>query len=113
MIRRQSNIELFRIVAMVGIVAYHAAWYSGLATRAYADPWKWDNALLLVLGAWGKTGINCFVLITGYFMCQRRLTAGRFLKVIGMTEFYAFVVLGAACVFGAEQITLVVVTTTS
>ena len=100
---RDSNFELFRIVAMMGIIAWHALWYSGLATRAYADPWNWSNALLLVLGAWGKTGINCFVLITGYFMCQRKLTIGRFLKVIGLTEFYAFLVLGLSVALGWQQ----------
>lgn len=102
---RNSNFELFRIVAMMGVVAWHALWYSGLATRAYADPWDWSNALLLVLGAWGKTGINCFILITGYFMCQRKLTLGRFLKVIGLTEFYAFVVFGVVLLLGWQTFT--------
>lgn len=102
---RQSNLELFRVTAMMGIVAWHALWYSGLATRAYAGPWNWSNAVLLVLGAWGKTGINCFVLITGYFMCQKKLTLGRFLKVIGLTEFYAFAVFGAALLLGWQAFT--------
>lgn len=100
---RQSNFEVFRIVAMMGIVAYHAAWYSGLATRAYENPWDGYNVLLLVLGAWGKTGINCFILITGYFMCESKLALGRFLKVIGITEFYAFFVLGVTCFLGWQE----------
>lgn len=106
---RQSNLELFRVVAMMGIVAYHAALYSGLAVRAYADPWCWSNAILLFLGAWGKTGINCFVLITGYFMCERKLTLSRILKVVGLTEFYAFAIWGVSLFGGWQQYVAVVV----
>lgn len=33
-----------------------------------------------LFGMWGKTGINCFVLITGYFMCKSQITLRKFLK---------------------------------
>lgn len=98
--KRLSNFELFRCVAMLAIVAYHAAWYSGLTRVAYADPWDWQSIWILLLGGWGKVGINCFVLITGYFMCERQMTLGRLVKLIGMTEFYAFFVLGVRFVLG-------------
>lgn len=100
--KRSSNIELFRIVAMLAIVAYHAAWYSGLTRVAYAEPWSWQSVWILLLGGWGKTGINCFVLITGYFMCERQMTLGRLAKLIGLTEFYAFSVLGVRFALGEE-----------
>ena len=31
---------------------------------------------------WGKTGINCFLLITGYFMCTSNITLRKFLKLM-------------------------------
>ena len=31
---------------------------------------------------WGKTGINCFLLITGYFMCCSQITIRKFIKLI-------------------------------
>lgn len=37
---------------------------------------------------WGKTGINCFVLITGYFMCKSEITLRKFLKLLLEIEFY-------------------------
>ena len=37
---------------------------------------------------WGKTGINCFVLITGYFMCKSQITLRKFLKLLLQIEFY-------------------------
>lgn len=36
----------------------------------------------------GKTGINCFVLITGYFMCKSQISLKKFLKILLEVEFY-------------------------
>lgn len=30
---------------------------------------SWVNQFYLIFGMWGKIGINCFALITGYYMC--------------------------------------------
>ena len=49
------------------------------------------SALLrcFALFGWGrKTGINCFVLITGYFMCQSQASMRKFLKLVLEVEFY-------------------------
>ena len=43
-------------------------------------------------GMWGKTGINCFVLITGYYMCKSDITLHKFLKLFLEIEFYALVI---------------------
>ena len=44
---------------------------------------------LLLFGWGGKTGINCFVLITGYFMCTSEITKKKFFKLLGERYFYA------------------------
>lgn len=41
---------------------------------------------------WGKIGINCFVLITGYFMCKSNITIRKFLKLFLQFEFYSIVI---------------------
>lgn len=46
------------------------------------------SIFLYLMGMWGKTGINCFVLITGYFMCKSHITARKFLKLLLEVEFY-------------------------
>lgn len=43
---------------------------------------------MLLFGGGGKTGINCFVLITGYFMCTSKITLRKFLKLLLWMEFY-------------------------
>lgn len=87
---RNSNIELFRIIVMLLIVAHHYVLGYGHTLR--------DNELtaqswfLYFYGMWGKTGINCFVLITGYFMCKSDITLRKFLKLLLEIEFYTVAV---------------------
>lgn len=90
--QRDSNFELFRIISMLLIVAHHYVVNSGLMTDMLAKPLQGNSIGLFILGAWGKTGINCFVLITGYFMCQSKITATKFLKLLFEVEFYKIVI---------------------
>ena len=106
---RDSNIELFRIITMLLIVAHHYVVNSGLATAngpIYADPLSWRSLFLLIVGAWGKTGINCFVLITGYYMCQSRITARKFAKLFFEWMFYRFLLQSIFWVTGYEPFSL-------
>lgn len=69
---RESGIELLRIVAMLMIIAHHFVNNSGIShLYDYSHP-SWRMFFLVVWGMWGKTAINAFVLITGYFMCEGR-----------------------------------------
>lgn len=89
--QRKSGIELFRIITMLVIVAHHYVVNSGLFTAEYIyseTNIKWNSLFLLLFGWGGKTGINCFVLITGYFMCKSNITLKKFLKLLLWMEFY-------------------------
>ena len=89
--RRESNIELLRIVAMFLIVAHHYVVNSGVGELMNVETDMAKTVWMQLFGMWGKTAINSFVLITGYFMCTSRLTARRFLKVFLEMVFYAWV----------------------
>lgn len=68
---RSSNFELYRIICMLMIVAHHYVVNSGLTCTdcLLKNDFTSSNSIFLVLfGAWGKTGINCFLMITGFFM---------------------------------------------
>lgn len=60
----------------------------------------------LLFGMWGKTGINCFVLITGYFMCQQQITLRKFLKLILQVEFYNLVISAVFLLVGFDGFTM-------
>lgn len=88
---RDSNLELYRIIVMLLIVAHHYVVNSGLMAAGgpiASSPLSFNSIFLLLFGAFGKTGINCFVLITGYFMCKSQITAKKFAKLFGEVVFY-------------------------
>lgn len=97
---RTSNLELFRIITMLMIVAHHYVVNSGLTQLIYADLSSGKSMFLLLFGAWGKTGINCFVLITGYFMCKSKITFKKFCKLLLEIEFYKIIIYFSFCVTG-------------
>ena len=66
---RDSNIELFRVITMLCIVAHHYVVNSGLLELIGKTESLTPNSIFLLLFGWGgKTGINCFLMITGWFM---------------------------------------------
>lgn len=102
---RESNIELFRIITMLLIVAHHFVVNSGLVAAGgpiYEDPMSWRSLFLLIFGAWGKTGINCFVMISGYFMCKSHISARKFAKLLCEVMFYRLAINLAFCVSGYQ-----------
>ena len=92
---RNSNIELFRIIVMIFIIAHHYVVSSGLASidgPIFSNPLSFKSIFLLLFGMWGKTGINCFVLITGFFMCKSNITVKKYMKILLEVYFYRILV---------------------
>ncbi len=89
---RESGIELFRIITMLVIIAHHYVVNSGLIDLIQESPLSLKSALLVIFGGGGKAGINCFILITGYFMCRSEITLKKFLKLIFEIEFYCIII---------------------
>lgn len=113
--QRESNIELFRIITMLVIVAHHYVVNSGLTVDGgpiYSAPMAGASIFLLLFGAWGKIGINCFVLITGYFMCESRITARKFVKLLFEVMFYRIVIQLIFWVTGYTPVTVISVAKT-
>ena len=105
---RDSNLELFRILVMLLIVIHHYVVNSGLMEPdgpIMANLYSWRSVFLLLVGAWGKTGINCFMLITGYFMCKSHITFKKYAKLLLEIYFYRFVISFAFIVTGYSAFT--------
>ena len=64
LIKRQSNLELLRILAMFLIVAHHFAVHGG---GNLINTFDFNHFWTQALSIGGKVGVNLFVLITGYF----------------------------------------------
>lgn len=85
---RNSNIELYRIIVMLLIVMHHYVVNSGLLDEMFKTPLAPESIFLYLFGMWGKTGIDCFVLITGYFMCKSSISLRKFIKLLLQIELY-------------------------
>ena len=103
---RRSNLELYRIIVMMLIVAHHYVVNSGLMEVMADDPMSSKSLYLYILGMWGKTGINCFVLITGYFMCRSNITLRKFLKLFLEVMFYNIMIWAIFVATGYESFSI-------
>lgn len=91
---RSSNLELYRIMCMLMIVAHHYVANSGLTSAdgpLMTDFTSGNSIFLTLFGTWGKTGINCFLMITGYFMCTSKITVRKFVKLMAQIYFYRWI----------------------
>ena len=106
-VERSSNLELYRIVCMLLIIAHHFVVNSGLTSVdgvMMTNPTNVKTLFLWMFGMWGKTGINCFLLITGYFMCKSEITIKKFVKFLLQIYLYKFVIFTIFLLTGYEAI---------
>ena len=101
--KRDSNLELFRILMMLQIVSHHYVVNSGVISEMCEDVMSFRNIYYSLFGMWGKIGINCFVLITGYYMCTSKITLYKFLKLFLEIVFYNVVITTVFMLTGYEQ----------
>lgn len=99
---RNSNLELYRVIVMFLIVAHHYVCH-GVSPEIKQTAPIGLSTMMLIFGGWGKVGINCFVLITGYFMCKSRFSAQKLLKLYLQITFYAVLIYGIFCLTGHEH----------
>ena len=95
---RQSNIELLRIVSMALIVLHHLVVHG---------PWNYvagptEAIAVNALAIGGKLGVDCFVLITGYFMVNSHFKIRSVLRIAVATWFYSWLFFALASLFMPE-----------
>ena len=104
---RSTNLELFRIISMLVIVAHHYVVNSGLIDMVYESTCLGLRDTFLLLFGWGgKTGVNCFILITGYFMCTSEITMKKYIKLLGERYFYCIIIFLIFLVSGYDNFSL-------
>ena len=86
---RQSNGELLRLLCMLMIVMHHFvvhAMYGNTLNLAVSEG-KWDEQLMLAMHCFFYIGVNCFVLLSGWFSI--RLKPRSALNLWAICFFYA------------------------
>lgn len=104
--KRKSNLELYRIILMLLIISHHYVINSGVIEVIRLEPLSIKAMFLYFFGAWGKTGINCFIMITGYYMCKNSISIKKFLKILLEVKFYSIIIYCIFIVTGYEKLSL-------
>ena len=88
--KRQTNFELLRIVAMLMIITLHYI-VKGFAVTNDADRTLMFYAMRLI-EAFCIVAVNCYVLISGYFLVESEWKAGRIISLLAQILFYSLLI---------------------
>ena len=89
--QRNASFELLRILAITMVIVLHALGHGGILNAyefghfGYILGWSLKSFCLVA--------VNCFVLITGYFMVNSQMKLSRLLKLIIQVWFYSVICL--------------------
>lgn len=101
-IKRNSSIELLRIISMLMVVAYHFYAHGNFEYQSFST-----NAILTqLLALGGRIGYDCFILITGYFMVKSIFNMDRVLKVVFQVFFYSILFLFIFSITGKATLSI-------
>ena len=87
-VKRNSNIELFRIILIFMIISHHYVVNSGITALFNSSIVTKHMIFYQIVGFGGKIGIDAFLLITGYFMCDKKISMHKFWKLVLTIFFY-------------------------
>ena len=76
--KRLSNFELLRIISMILIVSSHYVLHAPEFTKGLTV----NKYILDFISLGGKIGVNCFILITGFFLVKSEFKLDKFIKLI-------------------------------
>lgn len=87
---------------MLAIIAHHYVVNSTVMEKFTYDHPGQNQLFLEVWGMWGKTAINSFIVISGYFMCRMHMRWQRWVKLLIQIWFYSFVIMFIFALTGYE-----------
>lgn len=99
---RQSNFELLRIIAMMMIIGLH--YFNGTMGGALNHSIGYNYYLTHLFESLFIVGVNCFVLITGYFMIGKsEININKIIKLMISLIFYSLIFYGISIVIGQNH----------
>ncbi len=104
--KRNSGIELLRIIAMLMVIVYHWVWHGGIRTFSDMD-FGVNVVFMQFLLTLGRTGCCIFAIITGYFMIgsKRENYYPKIVSLAGATHLYYAVILAVMFLTKAVPVT--------
>ena len=99
-VKRQANFELLRIVAMMMIIILHYLNKGNLVT-AYTTDSSAVNYTAHLIQAFCIVSVNCYVLLSGYFLVESAWKPGRVVSLAAQILFYSVLIPIALVCVGA------------
>lgn len=98
--KRNANIELLRLLSMLMVMTLHCLAWSGALyqQQGTADLLYWGLEALCV------PAVNCFVLISGYFLVKTPFRVAKLLQIAGAVWSYAFLCSLLAAILSGEAL---------
>lgn len=81
--KRESNLELLRIISMILIVAFHCTINIDILKGNV-----FEQIVLFVTGIWGVFGVDCFFIISFNFLYTSKFKMKKFINIIKQILFY-------------------------
>ncbi len=101
---RDSRFELLRIICMFLIVAHHYSIFSGFV---FEEAISINKIWVQILSIGGKFGVNCFVLISAYFLCkQSNFKWNKTFYLIFQVTIISLIIYFVAILIGVEKFTI-------
>lgn len=85
--KRDANFELLRIIAMFMIVTLHYTQNSGVLENN--GTFSLQNIFFIFLNTVCSVGVNCFVLISGYYLITSKFKIQKIIHLWGLVLFYS------------------------
>ncbi len=99
--KRESNMELLRIVSILMIVIFHCAYKSGFSFEPGFSVNKWIVKIFWMLG---ELGVNLFMLISGYYMVNGSFKWKKLVRLAAEVQFYTWLTVFIAGRLGVYQL---------
>lgn len=103
--KRQSNIELLRIISMILILAHHFSVHGGF--NILKTSFTINRLWIQFLQFGGKIGVNIFVIISGYFLITSKgIKISKVLKLWLQLFFYSVSIYTLFVLTGVEVVSI-------
>ena len=95
---RNQGLDLLRIICMLMVICLHYLGTDNVIGEAdlYSANWFVSQTFFSL----SMVAINCFVLLSGYFLCESTIRLGRWLSIWVQVVFYSFGIYLVLCATG-------------
>ena len=100
---RFSNFELMRMISMFFIVLYHFLISTG--GKLIHHTTGLTNIFFVFLSLIIIVHVNSFIIVSGYFQCDKKVSIKKFLSLVGMVWFYSAIIALIFHLTGLKQYT--------